>query len=298
MKIIAVVITYNRLDLLKKNIEALRQQTYLPDKIIVINNHSTDGTTTYLKSCLDIETINMDKNEGGAGGFTEGISIAAKEKADWIWVMDDDTIPRSDALEKMIPYTANENIGFINSWVIWKDGTQHLMNKPRRLKNQEEKLFPQKLNNNCHLIKQASFVSLLIKGSIPWSLGLPYKEFFIWCDDAEYTLRITKGGYYGIQIDNSIVLHATPTNYVASLTNINSQQAWKLYYGERNASFLRRKEKGRILFWLSQINEFRLHRHKIKKRHLPHTEEKIIMKASMKGLWDGLFFNPHCHFLV
>jgi rhamnopyranosyl-N-acetylglucosaminyl-diphospho-decaprenol beta-1,3/1,4-galactofuranosyltransferase len=48
MKIIAVIVTFNRLSLLKKCISAVTQQSRKPDEIIVINNGSTDGTESWL----------------------------------------------------------------------------------------------------------------------------------------------------------------------------------------------------------------------------------------------------------
>ena len=48
-KIIAIVVTYNRCELLKRCIEYLNNQVLKPDEILVINNGSTDGTSEMLK---------------------------------------------------------------------------------------------------------------------------------------------------------------------------------------------------------------------------------------------------------
>ena len=75
MNIFAVIVTYNRLDLLKKCIDAVLYQTQKVKKIIVFNN-STDGTQNYLSSLHSeqIYAIHSKKNVGGAGGFFYGIS--------------------------------------------------------------------------------------------------------------------------------------------------------------------------------------------------------------------------------
>lgn len=59
-KIIACVVTYNRLELLKQVIDGLRNQTRKIDEIVVINNGSTDGTGEWLQDQNDITTINQD----------------------------------------------------------------------------------------------------------------------------------------------------------------------------------------------------------------------------------------------
>ena len=106
-KITAVVVSYNRKELLVDCIKSILSQTRKPDQVVIINNASTDGTLDTLKSmgyttnpCIFI--ISMEKNIGGAGGFHEGIKYAYNNNADWIWCMDDDCIPYPDALELLL----------------------------------------------------------------------------------------------------------------------------------------------------------------------------------------------------
>ena len=65
-KIIAVVVTYNRKELLKKCIGKLRENN--PSQIIVVNNDSTDGTAQWLETQTDLMVIQQE-NLGGSGGF-------------------------------------------------------------------------------------------------------------------------------------------------------------------------------------------------------------------------------------
>ena len=53
-KVGTVIVTYNRLTLLKEAVEALRQQTYLNQQIIIVNNGSTDSTAEWLQKQKDI----------------------------------------------------------------------------------------------------------------------------------------------------------------------------------------------------------------------------------------------------
>lgn len=298
--VICVVVTYNRLALLKETIGAVLGQTCQPRHTIVIDNHSTDGTADYLASLAGdarIETVRMDRNTGGAGGFSEGIRRAALMRPDWIWVMDDDTVPSPDAVERMVPFMAVDGVGFLSSKVVWTDGSLHRMNLPGYMSDEAQRkavMARLGLAPDCGAepVAGASFVSLFIKGSLPWKIGLPYKEFFIWSDDAEYTERIVNSGYAGLLVDGSVALHKTAANYEASLDTVPAATAWKLYYGERNQSFMRRMRKGRVAFWLSQLNTLRLHAHKIRKRHLPKDEERALLAASRKGLLAGFTFCP------
>lgn len=302
--IICVVVTYNRLGLLKEALSAIGKQTYPVRQIIVIDNHSTDGTSDFLASFDGdgrIKSVRMSTNTGGAGGFTEGIKLAAAESPDWIWLMDDDTIPSPTALENLMGYTDILEVGFVCSRVEWTDGSLHMMNKPGIAPDQsaKDRLFGTSgdMRDAATIVTNASFVSLLVRGDMPRKLGLPYKEFFIWCDDSEYTRRITDGGYIGVQTEKSVVLHKTARNYISSLKVVTAADAWKVFYGERNESFIRRKRKSRLSFFFSQINAFRTHAHRIKKRHLPKEEEQALLTASRRGLWAGFTFNPKIEYI-
>ena len=102
-KIAAIVVTYNRLNMLKENIDSLKKQTEQNFDILLIDNNSTDGTKKYIKELNDekIIYINTGKNIGGAGGFYTGVKEAIKRGYEYAWLMDDDTIPYEDALEEL-----------------------------------------------------------------------------------------------------------------------------------------------------------------------------------------------------
>src|ERR1700721_1928998 len=102
----AVVVTFNRKELLSECLDALLGQSRQLDAIFIVNNASSDGTKLHLqeRGYFDnpaIRYIELAYNMGGAGGFHAGMDAAHKAGFDWVWVMDDDTEPRLDALEKM-----------------------------------------------------------------------------------------------------------------------------------------------------------------------------------------------------
>lgn len=59
-KYIPVVVTYNRKEKLKKSINSLLNQSIQPQKIILVDNHSTDGTNILVK-----EQFEKEINGGG-----------------------------------------------------------------------------------------------------------------------------------------------------------------------------------------------------------------------------------------
>ena len=291
MTIAAVVVTYNRLSLLKECLEAISLQTCKVNSIIVVNNASTDGTTEYLQQLDDKQIVvkSLEKNIGGAGGFAEGIAIATKMNVDAIWIMDDDTIPLTDALEHLVYILKqHENTGFVNSKVVWTDGNIHQMNIPGYVHHDD-------LGGGLYAIRSASFVSLLVPSKIVREVGLPYREFFIWVDDAEFTARIVKAGHKGYLTTSSVVVHKTATNYGASIKTATPEAAWKFYYYMRNGMFASRGEKPWIIWFFKNLNHLRLDIHRTKNMA---PELRSLLKNNLwRGFVDGLTFSPRKEFV-
>ena len=109
MNIIAVVVTYNRIELLKRTVRCLQQNKPV-SSIVVVNNGSTDATAEWLKTQSGLTVINQ-ANVGGSGGFYTGMQYAYQAGADWIWCMDDDVFPRADCLERLLQHAGREDIG-------------------------------------------------------------------------------------------------------------------------------------------------------------------------------------------
>lgn len=292
LQVVTVVVTYNRLALLTEAIDALRNQTYAVKKIIVINNGSTDNTARWLDSQKDL-TVTHQANLGGAAGFSLGIKLAAASGADYIWIMDDDTICQSTSLEKLLENAAlvKEPIGFFSSRCNWTDGSPHFMNVPGI-----KPLFYNQLPFNKYddrkmiLVESSSFVSLLVNTEAVKNVGLPYKEFFIWGDDHEFTTRITKKGYLGFYCTESIVLHKTPVNSFTDYYNDTVNNIWKHRYGFRNEFFMVKKNKGFIYFicWLPVKVIYA----SIKILRIRKKEHFSFIRAIWGAAWESVFFNP------
>ncbi|QLB15462.1 glycosyl transferase [Mannheimia granulomatis] len=200
--ICAIVVTYNRKSLLLKCLSALKDQTIRLDHIVVIDNASIDGTVEFLaqNGWLNSEKftlLTLSSNQGGAGGFYEGIKYAYEHYFDYIWLMDDDGVPDIFCLEKLLPYASENN--YIGPLVL-------------NIDNKDELTFPLRLPKSKTVlstiqdIKSGRFNQIIPDIVMPFNgilfsrklverIGFPHKEFFIWGDDMEYTWRARKAGY-------------------------------------------------------------------------------------------------------
>lgn len=237
LKVAAVVVTYNRKELLSECVDAVLKQSFPVWKLIIIDNASTDGTEDMLRQTgvLDNSVVDyrkMDTNLGGSGGFYKGIEIARGKDCDWIWIMDDDTIPHADCLEKLAEKTAvKPDASFFASCV--KGEQDEPMNvtfvDARPTENGYADWYME-LDKGIVKIQRATFVSLLLNKKAVEKVGLPLKDYFIWADDIEYTLRLTTHFAPAYLAGDSWVCHKRKNAKSISLKHENDPARIKNYH--------------------------------------------------------------------
>ena len=228
-RVAAVVVTYNRRDLLLESLAAVLAQDRAPDKVIVVDNASEDGTAAAVRDQFpSVHLAELRRNSGGAGGFAGGMALALADGADLIWLMDDDTVPRPGALSALLSardrmaaqprgaarpragQPAGRPPALVASQVLWTDGREHPMNTPRRkpFAAKAERLAAAAVG--CVPIRSASFVSILVDAAECRRRGLPRADYFLWNDDFEFTTRLLRGNI-GLLCPASVVVHKTRT---------------------------------------------------------------------------------------
>jgi GT2 family glycosyltransferase len=288
--IYAVIVSYNRLSMLPNVVDAVTNQTRKPDLIIIVDNNSTDGSREWLNQLAvnrtDIFVMLLERNCGGAGGFHYGIKKAYGTGADWIWVMDDDALPDSDALENLLRSSVFEadqcdRLGFLASRVNWKDGSPHLMNIPGPMIGSA----PDDTNAfGLQRIEKASFVSILISRAAVREVGYPIKEFFIHSDDVEYTLRITSSGFSAFLIPASQVQHLTAVNRGVRLDDLDvtPENLVRWQYTVRNFFAVGRRRR---FGWLREPVRLVYLFVQMIRKHLPLRIQLSLLLAGSKGIF-------------
>jgi len=273
--IAVVIVTFNRVDLLKECIASVRTQSFTDFQIIVINNGSTDNTKDWLKKQNDIISIHQE-NLGGAGGFFTGIKYASERGFEYCWIMDDDVICKEDSLRELYDaYSKKNNIGFVCSRVLGTNGKE--MNVPipdmRQNGNAYWTTFDM-LNYKMAKVIEATFVSLFFSTRIVFEIGLPYREFFIWGDDSEYTRRISNK-YASYIVGSSTVFHKRAQQEVLSFeTEMDPQRLNNFFYFFRNNFFNEYKKRGAfrkisfLLFGLKDVTHLLITGNVLKSRIL------------------------------
>lgn len=249
-----VIVTYNRKILLQECIEKAAGQTVKPAGIIIVNNASADGTEEYLEKLDDgtgfFEMINLPQNIGGAGGFAKGIECAVKKDVECVLVMDDDAMIEKDYMERILRarqersgYMAfagvvkvNDNIDTFHRRSVSKAGLL--------FKNCQEEEYLSS-NFECEI---ASFCGMVLDTGLIKKIGLPHSGYFIWHDDAEYSLRVRKYSKF-LVVTDAVLHHKTKLKSWSGKRRYD----WKDYYDIRNRILMVREHGtavDRAINWL------------------------------------------------
>jgi GT2 family glycosyltransferase len=285
-KVVAIVVTRNRLDKLKKCIEALYVQS-VPCSILVIDNASEDGTTDWLLSQKKCQVLTLEENTGCAGGFYHGIKKALDRGAEWVWLMDDDVFPEPEALKALLECRLLvPDAGLFCSNAFLGDGTAD--NPPILASSQSGFSWKDRLDAGIVRIWACTFTSVLISKAAVLQSGLPIKEMFIWSDDIEYTSRLI-ANTPGYMVGRSRIVHMRSVR--GAIENETDPERLALYYYEyRNRLYVAQKRGGEFAWRSSSRTLLSLARIWGK----PFFFSKI--RVILKGTLAGFFFSPPVEF--
>lgn len=290
MKYSIVIVTYNRLNLLKECLQCVNNQTLKATEVVLINNCSTDGTTEFLEKYVQehsyINLITTEKNLGGSGGFELGVKNVSNN-CDYALLIDDDAM-----LDKNFLFEIENNMEIgveAYSGTIRTDGKIDTSHR-RRLKNPifmiKEDVSEAEYDKPYFYYQLASFCGLLVSKRIINKIGFPKGEYFIWYDDTEYSMRISQL----TKIKNVNSAHINHRTTISTDQSLN----WKSYYGYRNQiDFGRRFSKCPVLFCFFRYtyHKYRVvyYENKYKKTNDTYYLEcsklnKVVLEDSKKGV--------------
>ncbi len=278
----AVVVTHDRRELLRACLQALAAQTHPLDAILVVDNACTDGTREMLtEEFPEVQVHPLPVNEGSSGGFHEGMRRGLELGFAWLWVMDDDTIPFPDALERLVDGATRldelPDPVVLASKVVWSDGNVHPLNGPG-LRLNDIDLFLRASERGVLPLLWNTFPAALLKAEALERHGLPLKHFWIWGDDIEFFARLMHDEV-GYLIPDSVAEHRTKA----------PAPPWeggdRFYYALRNGIYIVRgqslppaERRGFVLLVVSQSV-----RYLMTNRFRPHSIALVL-----RGLRDGL----------
>jgi rhamnopyranosyl-N-acetylglucosaminyl-diphospho-decaprenol beta-1,3/1,4-galactofuranosyltransferase len=237
VKVLAVVVTFNRQKLLARCIENIQNQSRPPDEILVINNSSTDSTEEFLTK----EKINFitQPNLGSAGGWHRGLSYAQINNFDTCWLMDDDGYPDKFSLEKLCKEFSTTT-SCLSSIVVEEEQTDRFVFPMPKLNNKNlpvltsfqrkfTSIHSKSLSNQAQYPFVHLFNGALISILATKKIGNVETDFFMMGDEVDYFFKLRSVGEVASLMDAK---HYHPAVRKRPYSNI------KVYYLIKNTIIL------------------------------------------------------------
>lgn len=250
-RICAVVVTYNRKELLLRNIKSLLKQTY-PLDILIYDNASTDGTPEYLSNegvfdKNNVYYIKGEKNGGGSYGFCHGEEVAYNRGYDYLWLMDDDGYCINDfVLQELVnQIDEKDNKIIYNSYVIRSSDSKEPTFTLGTMKTYKE-IYENSINQKV-IGEGNPYNGTLVPSICFKEIGFTDERFFIYGDENDYFLRSKKAGYQWITVLTSLYFHPVNRTIIKEFNmfgysfDAKDQPVWKLYLEVRNGMYIRMK---------------------------------------------------------
>ncbi|MFT9495200.1 glycosyltransferase [Anaerosolibacter sp.] len=223
MKTSIVILTFNQLHYTKLCIDSIRKYT---DKetyeIIVVDNHSTDGTVEWLKVQGDIQTIFNVENLGFPIGCNQGLAMA---QGDNILLLNNDVIVTPHWLSNLtVCLYSSERIGAVGAV---SNSCSNYQTIPITYKNIEEMIpFAEKNNilNKGHWEERPRLIGfcLLIKKDVVDKIGLLDERFSPGnFEDDDYCYRIRQAGYQLMLCKDVFIHHFGSASFSKSRQTFN-----------------------------------------------------------------------------
>lgn len=268
-KVCAAIVTFNRKFLLERCIVNLLEQTSPISQILVVDNHSSDGSFQYIKRKFDsifkkknitFKWVRLKENLGGAGGFNKAVEHFLFSNEEFLWLMDDDGYPEKDALTQLLLF-ANGDC-FIGPIVLSDRDGRHF-SFPLRIPNSIKMLdtvddIPPSLREIKGTV--LPFNGTLISRELILKIGLPDGRYFIWGDEIDYMERARRSRAYISTITAAKFFHPKAKNLGSpmffNLLRFNDTDSKiKLYCYCRNNFVNQRKYRGfyRALFFVGKV---------------------------------------------
>jgi GT2 family glycosyltransferase len=288
-KVCAVIVTFNRPELLCRCVERLLQQVY-PLDILIYDNHSSQDTKSELekRNLLknNVTYFYADENSGGSGGFHNGMKMAMEKNYDALWLMDDDGYAiNSESLSAVM--NAWSSLDYVdcmlNSLVVCDEETLRLSFSLDRTYDGNEII--NRAENNLIAEFVSPFNGTFVTAGIINKLGYPMKEFFVYGDETEYFLRIFTNKYPVYTVVNSLYYHPSvflsEKKFLGFDISPKKVPLWKTYCSARNTVYFSKKYFG-VKGVIKTVVKFNI-------SILFAKENRILkFKTLRRGIKDGL----------
>jgi GT2 family glycosyltransferase len=232
-----IVVNYNGLKYLRACLSSIERQTYQNFETIVIDNASTDNSEEYIRQYFPkITLIQASRNLGFAEGNNLAIKSTLDQKADYIFLVNNDTELESDLVEKLIRTAErDDSIGIVGPAVFDLKNKESLQEMGMAIDKFGYALaLKSSLNKDCVFF--VSGCAMMIKSELILKIGIFDESYFMFAEDLDLCWRSWLAGYKIIVNENARIYHASGGSISGGIikSSIYKTTAKRVFLREKN----------------------------------------------------------------
>lgn len=213
--VISVILNTNRRDDTLACLESLKYSSYSNHRIIVLDNHSTDGSVEAIRETHpDVQIVELHENLGYAGNNNVGIEIAMKQDADWVFVLNEDIVLDSECLAKLIEVGESDaRIGILGPLVYHHDEPTVIQSAGGMLGEYWESIHLGKDDVDQgqfmlpHQVEWISGCAILVRRDAIEQAGTLDGNYFIYWEETEWCIRVARAGWKIVNVPQARIWH-------------------------------------------------------------------------------------------
>lgn len=216
-KVSIVLLNYKGLEDTLQCIENLEKIDYDNYEIIIVDNHSEDGSYEILKKRFEHKhvVIEAEVNGGFASGNNLGIKYAVNNGTDFVLLINTDTFVEEDFLKELIScYHRNSTAGIVTSKILYESNRDYIWYAGGEVNLSRFYGYHfgegERDSSEYNIEKKISFATgcvMLISSKVIKKVGLFCEDYFMYYEDVDYCVKITEAGYNIYYCPSSIVYH-------------------------------------------------------------------------------------------
>lgn len=280
---------WNQVDKTLACLATLVQLDYPNYSILLVDNGSSDDTLAQVSQQFPtVEIIQLPQNLGFAGGYNVGLRHAIDQGADYIFVLNNDTLVEPDALSRLVETAVSfPNIGMVTAKIyynaernrIWSLGGQIHPWTLEIVGDANDQLDDGQWTEPLDL-DFAPLCAVLLRRTLLEKIGLFDEDFFLYYEDMDFARRVRQAGYRLVLQPKAIIYHDV------SASSGGRYSPNERYWMARSSVLYFRKH-ARLLNWLAIIpwRAASALRMTIRLLRLGKT---VALQAYWRGLWHGI----------
>lgn len=249
--VISVILNTNRRADTLECLASLQKNTYKNQRVIVLDNHSTDGSVEAIRTQFPAaQIIELAENRGYAGNNNVGIQAALEQNADWIFVLNEDTILAPDCIERLVHLGESDpKIGMVGPLVYHHNEPDVIQSAGGFMNRHWEAGHLGKDERDVgqfttpQSVEWLTGCSILVRRAVVEQIGMIDERFFIYFEETEWCVRARQAGWRLLMLPQAKLWHKGVTR------NYKPKPSFT-YYCTRNRFFMLRKHHAPLMAWL------------------------------------------------